>query len=810
MRKLLYYIGIASLLLAACKDSDELLSNATPAADDIIHVGGITADGLVARAAVTRSGDPVDETTITRTDAENIDWLRDPLFHGLNITYGLRANQSTSQVAQLKLLEGDGENGIKYSVDGTNKYAEYSFYFLDNEGNATSNPAIWHGNGAHFFQGIYLPDEIKYTGDDVTVVHGSSGTAPNLTTNQVSDATTGTLGNYTLLSRYLAMPSNHTLNATVARIKLPFRHRLARVIAYILIDPSLGNTKLRGYALTDGKDNPESTDIRFSNVGVLAGVKQTTNGNHQVYTPQWTTARKAIPHFVEERGSYNDSINSVMGEENEHFIAYYNEDSGTYIYPTDRMWTTLHGQSFDEHNETTYGGIKYTKTVYGKVPVYDLIVRPTYTTQNNVMYDEQNVDNAETKQNLYVATNQIDFELSLDNGLNYSKKFVFDLDANYQTVVYLHITRERVDYNCSGSDLWQETVGYDDYYGVNNQNGNTLSIAGSCWQRAYTNVSGNHPRDNEPDRVTDGHLYNGDTEDAYAQYVTDARWIEMLREAHEGGKHHGDYFILNHDISIPAAVFPDNFVFTGHLDGQDHTITITDGTYTPVDHSVSDSYVDYTNESGRETKYVDKYGIGKYTEFVAGDAVYCEKIETPAVEPETEPVVTYQVISDIYAYTGNTAYRRTGEEGSYTYNEIKFYKLVRSETDVYGETISAKAKPYYLFAGLNGKYGTAQETNRQADWEANVHWESYNGVWKWVPYRHKVGDTYKDGWRAEIINTNFAIGANCSVFKPDAVWGTDITGYLHNCWVNSTYSGTPKKWVGTPIEDYTPVIPQYK
>ena len=686
-------------------------------------------------------------------------------------------------MAQLKLLDDpvDSKN-IKYSVDGSEKYAEYSFLFRDNTtGDVTTNPAIWHGNGAHFFQGIYLPTEIKYTGDDAAAVYGTGGTAPNLTTNQVSDATTGALGNYTLLSRYLAMPSNYTLNATVARVKLPFRHRLARVIAYILIDPSLGNSKLEGYALTDGKDDPSTTEIKFCNVDVLAGVEQTTNGIHQVYTPQWTTARKAIPHFVGERGSYNDSINSVVGNESEHFIAYLNKETTTYIYPTDRLWTTLHGLTYDANGEAAHGGITYTKTVYGKVPVYDLIVRPTYSSLNNVMYDEEGVDNSSEKTNLFVATNQIDFELELDNGLKYNKKFVFDLDANYQTVVYLHITREAVDYTSSGSELWQETIGYDDYYGVNNQNGNNLSMAGSSWQRAYTNKDKNYP-------VTDGHQYQQDVEDEYAQYVDDATWIEMLREAKEGGKHHGDYFILDHDIEIPAAAFGENFVFTGHLDGQDYSITLTTGTYTPA----TDTYEPYNNAAYVKYKKTDD---DTYSEFVPDAGVtYYQKGDGD----------TYTEITNMVSYAGAKVYTRQ-ENVSYTYTALDLFMKVHHE-GVSGA--GTQATDGYMFAGLNGKYSTPQETNMDVEWQANVHKET-NGSSYWVPYKTTV-----DGWRAEVINLNINGG---TLFKSGTTYSNDgktgnenVTGYVHNCWEGATYNRTTHKWSGgSPVKENKPAIPAY-
>ena len=34
-------------------------------------------------------------------------------------------------------------------------------------------------------------------------------------------------------------------------------------------------------------------------------------------------------------------------------------------------------------------------------------------------------------------------------------------------------------------------------------------------------------------------------------YTTaDANWMDKFKEAYEGGKHHGDYFILSNDITI--------------------------------------------------------------------------------------------------------------------------------------------------------------------------------------------------------------------------------------------------------------------
>jgi hypothetical protein len=156
------------------------------------------------------------------------------------------------------------------------------------------------------------------------------------------------------------------------------------------------------------------------------------------------------------------------------------------------------------------------------------------------------------------GTNKIDFELTLDNDLEYEKQFVFDLNANDETVVYLRVSPERIDYNSTGARLWKESSYHDEYYGVNNQNGNNLSKTGGSWQRAYTNSTLDVG-------VTDGHYYDADPEDKEAQYVDDDKFVEMLAEAHANGKHHGDYFILQKDITIDLSRFDEAFVFTGGI-----------------------------------------------------------------------------------------------------------------------------------------------------------------------------------------------------------------------------------------------------
>ena len=125
--KTIIYLGaLACLFLTGCQDRDDLAGETDVTLNQIIRIGGISTDGLVAQAAVTRTDPPaVDEETVQRTDAENISWLRTPLEQGLDITYGNYDSdwhRIHERVAVLTLLTENGE--IKYSVDGSNKYAE--------------------------------------------------------------------------------------------------------------------------------------------------------------------------------------------------------------------------------------------------------------------------------------------------------------------------------------------------------------------------------------------------------------------------------------------------------------------------------------------------------------------------------------------------------------------------------------------------------------------------------------------------------------------------------------------------------------
>lgn len=472
-------IGLA--LLTACSTHDDVV--APNDVDQIINVGGVSTDDMMATTVTTRG----------TVGAETLDWLKTGLEQGVNMLYFKDKNKP--QYAVLKL--------------------ETSGYTLTHEGTACK----WLDNGEHTFEGVYAPAELKKTKD-----------------SQVYDD----------LVHYTAIPPSTKISATIDKITIPLQHRLARVQAYVLIDTTM-NTKLKGYDAAN--HNGENTMLRFCNVQTLDSVN--TAG-----TPVWKTERKAIPHYLGELGSIVEDNNLAF----ETFRTYEEKSTGKLYFPTDGEWKIAH-QAYEKEGKGESSG--YICTDYGKVPSYDIIVRPTYTKDTYAMYDEATIT-AE-------GDNKIDFELTLANDLEYEKSFTFDLNANDETVVFLRVSPERIDYNSAGSRLWKEVSYGDSYYGVNNGNGNTLSKAGSSWQRAYTNDTVNIG-------VTDGHRYDADSEDESAQYVSTARWVELLKLAKEGSAHHGHYFILKNDIEIDLNDFPADFVFTGHLDALDHKIKLINAT----------------------------------------------------------------------------------------------------------------------------------------------------------------------------------------------------------------------------------------
>lgn len=480
MKSKIIYLNLALglVLLLGCSSQDEVIA---PVDDDaIIHVGGVGTNDMVLASATTRTG----------LDDSSLDWLKAGLKEGLDIFY-----YTTNAAEPNPVLKLHEENSvISYTLThGT-------------------EPCKWLDNGAHTFVGAYVPDNLR---------------DPD------------TKKDYTDLCHYTAMPPSTKISATISSITIPLQHRLARVQAYVLIDPDM-KAKLKGYD-TDNT-HADNTYLRFCNVDVLDYVD--TKGH-----PIWKNVRKAVPNYIIEED-----------------VIVYKDKSGNLVFPSDK-----------DNYAAASTNSNYTPITYKSAPLYDLIVRPTYTIVSNsanIMPDELK---DETVNNLTDTNiNQIDFELTLDNDLEYDKHFEFDLNANEETVVYLRVTPERVDYNSTGSRLWKESSYGDAYYGVNNKNDNVLSKAGSTWQRAFTN-------DTTMIGSTDGHVYDADTEDAEAQHVSDEKLIELLTYATAGKKHDGKYFILHNDIEIDVKDLPKEFVFTGHLDALDHKITLVDSQNTGRD-----------------------------------------------------------------------------------------------------------------------------------------------------------------------------------------------------------------------------------
>lgn len=854
-----------ALLFVGCTD-DYSIDSLFQDSENDIHVGAVTdivsirVDNSMTRADGDGDNGNTDEEI--RQDAENVSWLLSPLFHGLQIRYGYN---STEKVAMLKLLKKDDATGethddIKYSdeyiEDGVSKQlAEYSFRYYDQ--NAEGANAQWMGNGDHYFHGVYVPEVLKYqSSDNITTVNDpTSGKAPSLITDQSQAGVINSkVGNYTLLERYLAMPANQTIKATVSRIKLPFSHRLARVLVFVLIDPTLVGAKLKGYDYkknSDGTvtpDDPSTTELYFGNVKVLAGVKELTDANGiQRLHPQWKESRLVTPHFIGEVGCVDQQLHPLTGFDQEHFIPYYKIEDKEYIYPTSSKWPdakaawdnkynaylTQHPDKESEAIEYADANSGYRRTVYGTVPVYDIIIQPTYTNEKMVVYDEELTDEHDAAW-FAGQKNKIDFELTLSNDLNYSRSVDIDLDANYQTAIFLRVNAESVDYSKSGSEKWIEESNPDDYYGVNNQNGNTLSYAGSSWQRAYR-IGDKSKNWN----VTDGHWYDkdDDSDDSdnampwYPQYVTQAKWLEMFAEAYEGGKHHGDYFILDQNIEIDATKLPDNFVFTGHLDGQMHTIKLVNGGkdwneyVETTDYTISPLY---SNKNGTiyNLPQLYTYHTANYANdselFQIGEKWYLKSSLKHVTVQEVSHEATEQDVTDGKAEHVGDKVVDVSAVDTYEIDETKtpvekldagydeahpsmqevmnapegtyYVKVGNNYEDFYSKkpSILYKAIPHTsgttLFAGLNGAYSAEAGV-------ANVHKEN-NGIL--VPY---VDDATHTGWRAEVTNTKITDADMFPASAYDAAGNYNVSvvsGYVYNCWKDDT-----------KIKGHTPALPKY-
>lgn len=862
-----YFTLLAAGALTLCGCSDDMAWGGD-SGDNVINVGA-EASGLTVTSDLT----PLRLTRATgAVQAELVSWLIQPLKQGMDITFGKVGDKSTERVAILKLLGGTIDNQ-NYDRDPVSGLAVYSFNYRAADGAVTDDKARWLDNGPHYFEGVHVPTRIRFRTDasemetDRTDFNGVASVAAvkYLTTNQSSDTSTGTdneLGNYTLLSHYLGMPANTHISATVERIKLPFRHRLAHVMAYIIIDPEL-DTKIKGYNVVyDAEqqtittpDNPNTTAIKFCNVDVLKGVHDVYNESTNLHTltPVWAErVRKVTPHF-------------------------YGEEKTMVVYKSAKEIVYPRNAKYEQVAASPAG---YEQVTYQHVPIYDLIVRPTYTSYDNVMYDEEGYTDTYTREALANRTNQIDFLITLENGLTYEKTFEFDLDANYETVVYLHISKEGVDYNTSGADVWLETSSRDDWYGIDNKNGHTLSQAGSSWQRAYTRCKDSYII-NGGDKVTDGGFYDEGTtgeDDATGQYLSEKTWIKYFSEAYEGGAHHGDYFNLSYDMTIDARMLPDNFVFTGHLNGfgeddlKYHTITLTN-TGTPWKEYVETT--NYTLSPLYDTKPEDPYSNTVTTPFALPkqlytkthhDAVYYTKDDLTVVDGVSYVTATlekvYYTADDIVKVDGKTYDKVTLDyvlqpttEGGYKWvvrenskeaavGDFKEYKVVSTSVqavegdvktaayDTYheatptveqvmtgtttyyttsdGTTYTPYTKPAVLyrivkhtscsalFAGLNGVYTTPQE--KDAD---------YAGPW--VANVHKevrtVGNDTYTYWLPYVDKaTNKGWRAevlNLTVkggrlFKEGAV----ITGHVQNCKEDGP-TGTYK------VTDRIPPLPKY-
>ena len=763
---------LALLLLSGCSEVEDLPKSEVGNDNEVIRVGGLTTTELSVQQSVTRA------TGGEEKDAEEIEWLVPPLESGLDITYGNLGSDGTEHnkhVAILKLLTND-DGTIKYSQytdeNGVSqKLAEYSFLYKTTEGTGADavtkdERAKWYDNGFHFFEGVYVPTELRNSN----------------TTTKPADLTTDQSGaNYTYLERYLAMPANHHIAATISRIKLPFKHRLSRVLAYVLIDPAMGEgVTIRGYEKdANGKDNPATSEIRFCKVKVLSGVVEKDNGELK---PQWSGAvRKVIPHYVGENAGIDKDGNIIAGTQ---FVMYYHKKRDEYIAPSNNNYAAV-AEAYESSGESS----GYEKIVYANAPCYDLIVEPSYSDKEHVMYDEEGYYNTDGTVNdtkvvqLAAIQNMIEFEITLSNGLQYTKAFHFnDLDANWQTAVYLRISKESVDYDNSGAIVWNNKVSDDGYYGVNNQNGNVLSDAGGSWQRAFRIKTVNYP-------ITDGSNYHEDNEDDYdsnkdGQYVSKANWVKAFAQAVAGGVHHGDYFVLDNDIEIDATMLPDNFVFTGHLDGRGYKITISN--------SGSPSYKPATDLS--QSLYT-KNGAN-YTEYSVPNSLFT-RVLVPAVLYSADEIVEIEgknYIKETVTDNGDGTYSKKDDSIEKNVGDVKVaehyeYSVLSNPTlanilndelytDENGTRFTNPSALYvfshtsnaYLFAGLNGDYDAAVGV-------ANVHKEG-NYL---VPLK---------GYRAELLNIIFG----CTPFAD----GASITGYINNC----------KLTDGTSV-DHDPGIPEY-
>ncbi len=761
-------LGVAVVAAGFVACTDEIGTAGDLVADkaNYINVGGIETDGLLGAVGssaevATRADGGTPAEPLHKQKAEDVDWLQGALKAGLDITYSnMNADfQHVTQNERVAILKWTGE---KQPVTGsTEQRGKYTFYYKGTVAdNGVGETAKWYDNGPHYFEGQYVPERIRTTADGLS----GSDKASNLVLDQHDGSENG---NYTMLSHYIGMPPSWHHSATIDQVLLPFKHRLSRVIVYVLIDPLL-NTTIKGYDYnldnegTETPDDPTTSSLRFCNVKVLNFVEEkeitvgsgSTESHTSALTPQWTTGRKVIPHFV---GEYRSSIDADMKPAasddvaNANYIVYIKKSTEEKIHPRDEKWAEAHASYLLQKENSGY-----TQRLYDRVPVYDVIVRPTYTENDSVMYDEANYYNHDkTKNDTEIAKycnqkNGIDFEMTLASGLTYAKHFEFDLNANWQTVVYLTIDREGVDYDASTIERWDENSANDGYYGPNNDIFHNLSNAGSSWQRAYRIKGYGNPNP----LVTDGNKYEEPNDSG--QYVQESEWKRHFAQAYKGGANHGDYFILDKDITINASDLPTGFVFTGHLDGHGrdgkcHTITFTGGNQWSVATMYDESQLPLYVKNGSE------YTVYTLPElYIPNEIAEVAPRQTRATIDLGPEMMIKQTKTLKEVMADGVEYYVKNSDGSYSL-------FVRPEL--------WRTTPSSLFAGLDGEYTTAQESNPILPawkWEANVHWETNNGKKYWTPLK---------GYRAEIYNTTVEGGS----FFPYGLPNTNVTGYIYNC-----------------------------
>ncbi len=730
-----------ALLLTAC--SEALPPEIDPGEvqpGQAIKVGGVVMPGLSVQ---------VETKASKETAAELVPWLKTPLSEGLDVFYGLREKfLNDNKNAKLKWVESGGTG-------------EYTFHYA-----GTTDPAQWRGNGSHLFRGVYVPSAVRATGDTPpTKRPWVSDQSPEATTE--NSATT----NYDHLNHYLAMRANLQIAATLGRIQLPYSHRLARVLTVVLIDPELSKEEgqrvtLKDYDKTKGKYDPTNTSIWMDRVDVLDYVSSspTTRGEEAVtmWHPRWTTARNVTPHFFGEVGSLDKDFQKLHDD----LLVFRDTKTDDLYFPTTDGWNAMRNTykaCYDKYQGMPQAELEaqikketgLTCINYKQAPCYDLILRPTYTSEAMVMYDEaENIDLGTTRKELAALTNGITYVVELSNGLRYTERIDIDLDAGYQTVVYLRIDRDQVDFNQTVAEEWRMVTEADGYYGVNNQHGDRLSIAGGSWQRAYRVGNLDVP-------ITDGSKYNEngnpdhyqkpEGEQRDGQYLSEDSWTKAFFAATEGDKHHGDYFVLTQDITIDVSAIPENFVFTGHLDGRGHTITLT-GTRRPSDSGTTGGG---TEEGG--TTPGEGGSSGETGGASAGTGTEGSGSEGSTTGGTEGSGSTGGGTTGAGSESGSTGSGSTGGSESSGTTGGSEGSGSTGGTEEGGTTPSTPTpEPVrYLFDGLNGTYEAAAGT-------ANVHTE--NG--RLVPLK---------GYRAELMNVTIKGG---HLFNPAA---TTTTGYVVGC-----------------------------